>query len=85
MDFRVTKLRDTDNPSKHESYMHTKLDKHALKFTNKHKQAKLEFPTKKSSKKTESVISKGTHKTESLDYSRRKNYNPQRKITRGNL
>ena len=55
--------------------MHTKIDKNALKFTKKHKQAKIEFSdqklTKDKLKKTESFISKRTRKTESLDYRHR--------------
>ena len=53
-----TKLRYTDNPLRNESYRQTEIDKHALKFTKKHKQAKLEFTDQNKLKKTESPRSK---------------------------
>ena len=67
MHFRATKLRDTENPSKSESYIHTKIYKHALKFTEKRKQAKLEFSNTRLAQETESLRSKVTRKTGSLD------------------
>ena len=63
--------------------MHTKIDKNALKFTKKHKQAKIEFSDQKLTedklKKQKASYLKEHAKLKVLitDIDRRKNYRPQ--------
>ena len=59
-DFRATKVRDTDNPSRNESYRPRQTDRHALKFSKEHKQANTEFPDEDKPKKTEALRSIGS-------------------------